>query len=224
MDPKLMELCAQHTQPEEIQGKSIIDVGSYDINGSFRSILEPMNPLRYLGVDIEHGKGVDEICAVNDVVEKYGENAFDVVISTEAIEHIEDWRSAINNLKRICKVGGIIYLTSRSKGFGYHAFPHDHWRYELEDIAFIFDNWQIEVLCEDMFNGDHYGFFLKAHKVTDELIDLSEMALYNIHTDRRQGINNPEIIEGMSKPVVMRRIKTEAELTEEEINPPVRYW
>lgn len=224
MDPKLMQLCADHTRPEEINGRKIIDVGSYDINGSFRSVLEKLNPEKYLGIDIEFGKGVDEICAVNDVVEKYGVNSFDVVVCTEAIEHIQDWRTAINNLKKICKVGGTILLTSRSKGFGYHAFPHDHWRYELEDIAEIFSNWKIEVLCEDMFNGDHYGFFLKAKKVTEELVDLSDIALFNIHTDRRQGLFNPEIIEGLKAPVIMRRIKSEEELTEEEINPPVRYW
>lgn len=224
MDPKLMQLCEKHSKVSEIENKKIIEVGSYDINGSFRHILQPMKPSLYLGIDIESGRGVDEICSVDGVISRYGAGSFDIIVSTEAIEHIKDWRVAINNLKQLCKVGGILYLTSRSRGFGYHSFPSDHWRYELDDVARIFSNWNIEVLVEDMYNGNHYGFFLKAHKTTNELIDLGPVALYNINTDRRNGLDNSPVIPGIRQEIIMRRILSESELTAEELNPPVRYW
>jgi len=186
MDVRLMELCAKHTKPSEVVGKKIIDVGSYDINGSFRTVLSPMRPESYLGIDLEMGPGVDVVLPIDKLVSVFGKGGFDIVISTEAIEHIADWRGAINTLKDLCKVGGMIYLTSRSKGFPYHGYPDDYWRYEQEDVAMIFANWYIEVLCEDMWRGDHYGFFLKAVKTTHDKICLDDVELYNINTDKRQ--------------------------------------
>lgn len=224
MDPRLMHLCGVHVLPHEVRGKQIIDVGSYDVNGSFRTILEPMHPREYLGVDMEAGPGVDEICEVKELTHRYGQKQFDIVVSTEAIEHIQDWRTAINEMKKVCKVGGMIILTSRSRGFGFHAYPHDHWRYEYEDVVKIFDGWLIQVLEEDMYNNDHYGFFLKAWKLSHELSDLSGIKLYNIHTDRRMYLDQNPAVPGMTEPVVMRRILDESELTEEERNPPVEYW
>lgn len=224
MDSKLMEQCEKHVPIHQVEGKKIIDVGSYNVNGSFRTIIEPMKPSAYLGIDIEAGPGVDEICEVKNLTKNYGSKKFDIVISTEAIEHIEDWRTAINEIKKSCKIGGMVLLTSCCPGFGFHQYPHDHWRYELTDVLKIFGNWMIEALVRVVYNENHYGFFLKAWKLNDELTDLSKIALYNIHTDRRLYLNNPPDVEGMSEPVILRRILDESELTEEERNPPVEYW
>ncbi len=211
MDPRLIKLCTQHTQPQEIHGKTIIDVGSYDVNGSFRQVLGPMQPAKYIGVDIAAGPGVDDVCSVEDVIKKYGKESFDVVVSTEMIEHVQNWRIAINNIKDLCKMGGLLYLTSRSKGFGYHGFPADHWRYELDDVRLIFANWQIDVLVEEPGN---YGFFLKAHKTVRDLLSLDAIALYNIMTDRRWAWDAAK-----DGPGAIRRMITEDELTDKERNP-----
>jgi SAM-dependent methyltransferase len=224
MDPKLMHLCGVHVPAHQVRGRKIIDVGSYDVNGSFRTVLEPLSPKCYIGTDMAAGPGVDRVVNVDDLVDTFGSNCFDIVISTEAIEHIQDWRTAINQIKRVCKIGGMVVLTSRSRGFGFHAYPHDHWRFEYEDVVEIFEGWQIEVLEEDMFNNDHYGFFMKAWKLNDNLTDLSGMSLYNIHTDRRMYLDQNPSVPGMPDLVIMRRIRDESELSEAEKNPPVKYW
>jgi SAM-dependent methyltransferase len=193
MDVRLLELCEKYTTFDEINQKRIIDVGSQDINGSFRDIIIKHNPSEYIGIDFAEGKGVDRVLSIYDCADVYGEQSFDIVISTETIEHIEDWRSGINNLKKLTKIGGIILLTSRSKGFGMHGFPHDHWRYEISDISEIFSNWNINILVEDGWRGDHFGFFLKATKTTNELVSLDHMALYNINTDPRQNPKNSHL-------------------------------
>lgn len=92
----------------EVEGKKIIEVGSYDVNGSLRPIVENWNPAEYIGVDIEHGPGVDIICPAENLVEKFGINKFDLVISTCALEHIKNWGEAISNIKNICKPNGVI--------------------------------------------------------------------------------------------------------------------
>ena len=124
---------------EDVKGKKIIEVGSYDFNGSLRPIIEAWgNPDKYVGVDIIDGPGVDLVCPAEKIIEKFGKESFDIVISTEMLEHVRDWRKVISNIKNICKPNGLILLTTRSYGFGYHDFPYDFWRYESEDMKSIF--------------------------------------------------------------------------------------
>jgi SAM-dependent methyltransferase len=117
--------------------------------------------LSYIGVDVSSGKYVDMIVPAEKLVEKFGENAFDVVISTEMLEHVFDWKTVIDNLKRILKPNGTIFITTRSFGFQYHGYPFDFWRYEPEDMKHIFADFEIQYLHYD---AETFGVWLKAKK------------------------------------------------------------
>lgn len=139
---------AKNLTKEEIKGKRIIEVGSYDINGSLRYIVELLEPAEYIGTDIAKGPGVDVICPAENLVEKFGKESFDVVISTCTLEHIKDWKKAISNIKNICKPNGIILIIVPSD-WPYHECPYDFWRYKKEDIKSIFSDCSILLLEED---------------------------------------------------------------------------
>ena len=167
---------------EEIKGKNILEVGSYDINGGLRPIVESWKPAKYVGVDIEKGPGVDVVCNAEELLDKFEKNSFDIVISTELLEHVKDWRKAISNIKNICKPNGIILITTRSYGFGYHAYPYDFWRYELEDMEKIFSDCEILVLEKDPAKG----VFIKVKKPNNFIEnDLSNYELYSIVANKR---------------------------------------
>ena len=155
--------------PDEVKDSDVLEVGSLNVNGSFRKICDEEKPKSYIGVDIVAGDGVDEICSIHNLVERFGRNSFDYVIATEILEHIEDWKSAIRNLKDVCREDGCIILTTRSKGFPYHGCPSDFWRYEKDDIRKIFADFHI-YLVEDDITEPGVMAFVQKHKnyVPDE--------------------------------------------------------
>jgi hypothetical protein len=76
---------------EEFKGKRVLEVGSKYVNGSVRPLIERFcSPKEYVGVDIEAGKFVDVILSAEKLVEYFGPESFDVVISTEMLEHIQN--------------------------------------------------------------------------------------------------------------------------------------
>lgn len=183
--------CAKNLDKTEIRGKRVIDVGSYDFNGSIRPLIESWKPDEYIGVDILEGKSVDIVCSAEKLQEKFGSASFDIVISIEMLEHARNWKKAVSNLKKVCKTGGIILITTRSYGYPYHGYPGDFWRYEVEDMKQIFADFKFLALERDYQSP---GVFIKVKKpnnfVENNLFD------YKLHSmvlnQRVKEINNKD--------------------------------
>jgi SAM-dependent methyltransferase len=157
--PACVAFGSSHVSPDEIRGKRVIEVGSFDVNGSLRSWVVSFHPASYVGVDIVPGPGVDVVCDAGHLVERFGAQSFDLVISTEMLEHVRDWRRVVSNLKNLLAPSGVLLVTTRSVGFGYHAFPNDFWRFSIEDVERMFDDMAIDAVVSD---PDSPGVFLKA--------------------------------------------------------------
>jgi SAM-dependent methyltransferase len=164
--------------PVELAGKSVLEVGAVSVNGSLRPVFEAWKPAEYVGVDLVNGPGVDRICRIEELVAQFGKDRFDLVIATEIIEHVQDWRAAISNIKNVCRRGGTMLITTPSTGFPYHAYPHDFWRYTRSDMERIFRDCTVDVLEHSEATRQ---VFLKARKPADFVeTDLSDHRLYSI--------------------------------------------
>lgn len=174
---------ARELSREEVSGARVLEVGSRDLNGSLRPLLASWGPAEYVGVDMVQGPGVDQLCSVDALVETFGAERFDVVVATELLEHVLDWRAGISAMKRVLAPGGVLLVTTRSKGFPYHGAPADFWRYELSDMRSIFGDMEILALESDPMRP---GVFMKARKPAGFTeADLSGVKLYNILADAR---------------------------------------
>jgi len=172
-----------YLKEQDVKGKSVIEVGSLNINGSLRPIVEALHPSSYVGVDIQMGPGVDRVCDVLDLLDHFGYEKFGLLISTELLEHVQDWQNAISNFKNVLKPEGVLLVTTRSKGFKYHEFPFDFWRYERTDMEAIFSDFIIEVIEKDPLRP---GIFIKARKpVTFNENDLTGYKLYSMVKEKR---------------------------------------
>jgi len=172
-----------HMELSEVEGKRVLEVGALDVNGSLRPILHRLHPAEYIGVDLVPGRGVDQICRVEDLEKTFGKDSFDLVVATELLEHVCDWPQAVSNLKRVCKPGGIILITTRAPGFRYHGYPDDYWRYDVDDIRHIFSDFYLMRLESD---PDAPGVFFKGKKPLDfHENNLSEYPLFSILLNKK---------------------------------------
>ena len=119
----------------------------------------PLQPAQYTGVDLLPGPGVDVVCPAERLLDHFAPESFDVVVSTEVIEHVRDWRRVAHNLKNLLREDGILICTTRSRGFEFHGYPLDFWRFEPEDISEIFGDLEVETIERDI--DDPPGVFFQ---------------------------------------------------------------
>jgi SAM-dependent methyltransferase len=181
-----------HLLREDVRGKDLLEIGACNVNGSLRQAMLEREPTSYLGTDIAEGPGVDDVCNVVDLAARYGPNRFDVVICTEMLEHVRDWRAAVSNMKRVLRPGGVMLITTRAKGHPYHGYPFDYWRYELADFRHIFGDFEVLALEAD---PTAPGVFMKARKPAAFVErDLTTYELYSIVSKRScRTIGNSDI-------------------------------
>lgn len=146
MHQSVQDFVARVLTVEHVSGKSVLEVGSFDVNGSVRPHIETLGPSTYLGVDAAPGPRVDQVVDCEQLSNHVGYGAWDVVVSTEMLEHVRDWRACMLQLMYVTRLGGLLLLTTRSPGFPYHPYPEDHWRYTQAQMGAILDGLQLETL------------------------------------------------------------------------------
>ena len=108
---------------ENIKNKKILDVGSYDVNGTMKPIFEQG---QYIGLDMEEGPNVDVVGRAQEI--PFIEDFFDIVISSSCFEHDDMFWVSFKEMCRVLKPGGYMYIQAPQNG-PYHGWPGDNWRF-----------------------------------------------------------------------------------------------
>lgn len=132
--------------PAWVRDAHVLEVGSLDVNGSLRPLVTRYGPARYRGIDMRAGPGVDEVLAAEEMVDV---ETYDLIISTEMLEHCLPWAEALYRMKRALRIGGRIVLTTRGPGTAYHGFPDDYWRFTLDHATRMFSDFTTLALDDD---------------------------------------------------------------------------
>lgn len=99
-----------------IPAPNIVEVGSYDVNGSVRKCFPKAST--YTGIDLVEGPGVDQVGSGHEFGLSHG---YDIAISCECFEHNPYWLETFLNMIRIIKPGGFIIFTCATKGRPEHG-------------------------------------------------------------------------------------------------------
>jgi SAM-dependent methyltransferase len=116
-----------------LANRPTLEVGSLDVNGTTRRWFHG----RYVGIDMRDGPGVDIVATADHI--PFGDDEFDVVVSTEMLEHDPSPWLSMAEMGRVLKPGGHLLVTTRGNGFGLHLEPSDYWRYLPESMPILAD-------------------------------------------------------------------------------------
>lgn len=170
---------------------SALEVGSRNVNGSLRELLAGYVK-EYVGVDLFEGCGVDRVMNVLDLSTTYGKGSFDLVLSTEMLEHCFEWEDALYQMMYVLKKGGILVITTRSPGFELHDYPADHWRFSRDDFEQIFSPVsEILELESDMTLGWPCGIGIILRKICNDYElkewreQLEKISVYSMQTEMK---------------------------------------
>mgnify|MGYP006278801103 CR=1 FL=1 len=124
--------------------QSVLDVGSRDVNGSFRSIFSHSR-FQYTGADVEFGPNVDIVLDYPYSWDQIQPDSFDIVISGAVLEHVEfPWRT-FSEMTRVLKPGGLLCIIVPN-GFREHRYPVDCWRFFTDGVIALARWTNLEIL------------------------------------------------------------------------------
>jgi SAM-dependent methyltransferase len=124
-----MSFVSRMARVHELGRGSVLDVGSYDVNGNVRELFKGA---RYVGIDMRAGPNVDRVVDAHDLVQTFGPESFDTVVCCEMLEHDPAFWVSMSQMGRILKPEGRMILTTRGIGFPLHEYPSDLWRFTLD--------------------------------------------------------------------------------------------
>ena len=102
--------------PTQFFNKKVLEVGSLNINGSIRMFF---SECEYLGIDVGAGPGVDLVCEGQKL--DHPNETYDTVGSCECFEHNPYWVETFNNMYRMTKPNGLVFMSCATTGRAEHG-------------------------------------------------------------------------------------------------------
>jgi SAM-dependent methyltransferase len=130
-------------------GANVLDCGSLDINGNNRFLFTNST---YTGIDVGPGNNVDIVSLTHEF--QAAPESFDIVISTECLEHDLHYDKSLKQMVNLLRRGGLMLFTCATTGRKEHGTE----RTSLRDCPYI--TWKnyyknlTEVMIRDVIDVD----------------------------------------------------------------------
>lgn len=141
---KMDSFCQRYLIERKMENLHIYDLGSQDVNGSYRPLFE-VPSWRYVGLDMAVGNNVDVVLRTPYQWREVASGSADVVISGQAFEHIQFFWITMLEVHRVLRPGGICCIIAPSSG-PEHRYPVDCWRFYPDGMGSLAHFAQMEVL------------------------------------------------------------------------------
>lgn len=138
------------------RSQTIIDIGSMDVNGSYRTLFKDAS-WNYIGLDLAAGRGVDIVLSNPYAWKEVKTASADIVVSGQALEHIDYFWLTLLEMERILKPGGLLCLLVPSGGYE-HRYPIDCWRFYPDGLQTMADFMRLHVLEKYALWEDDYPY------------------------------------------------------------------
>ncbi len=130
--------------------RTVIDIGSQDVNGSYKPLFPNWN---YIGVDAVFGRNVDKIM-VSEFDTGLPDNSADLVISGQCLEHCRNPFKLVAEMYRITSDLCIIVAPFIWKE---HRYPVDCWRFLPDGMRCLLEDAEFTVLETCLSGSDCWG-------------------------------------------------------------------
>lgn len=147
MRPEILEVVKEWVAGPLLDAKMVLEVGSYDVNGSPRAYFPNAD---YTGIDMRDGPGVDEVMNAHHLSDVFGWTTFDLVLCFETLEHDPAFWKTMEEMHHVLRVDGLLALSVPTIEFRvYHDYPSDYWRFTKAAITdVLLADWNILDLRE----------------------------------------------------------------------------
>lgn len=109
----------------------VLDVGSYDFNGSYRDIFAD-GKFDYVGLDMTAGPNVDVVAENPYSWPMLADQSFDAVISGQTFEHNEFFWLTVQEMVRVLKPDGLLCIIAPRLARR-HRYPIDAYLFDTEN-------------------------------------------------------------------------------------------
>lgn len=121
--------------------KNLLEVGSKDVSGSIRNIVEKRE-IKYTGIDMMEGENVDIVANAHNLCKAVKYKKYDVVVCFDTFEHDNAFWITLDQIKRTVKKGGWMMLGFPSRYCPEHSHPNDYWRFMPQSMDLMFEGWK----------------------------------------------------------------------------------
>jgi len=149
----------------KVQAKRVLDVGfgsggivvAFNQAGALVSGVDINPELKIIAerVLVENGAKAD-LQIYNGTDLPYGDNYFDYIVSSSVLEHVSTPEKLLNEMLRVLKVGGRIFLSLPNK---YYPFETHTLAYFVSYMPHSLANWYLKLLKRSSLEDDNLHFY-----------------------------------------------------------------